>query len=267
MSAQARARRAKSAGRTPPPAAPLDPVSHYARAVLDGTLVAGRAVRLACERHVRDLAQQRTEAFPYYFDIAAAEHIIGFFPSFLTLEDGRPFVLTDWLQFCLGSVFGWKRVTNGRRRFQVAYIETAKGSGKTPTLAGVGLYGLAFDDEASAQIFSAAFDKGQASLILNDAIRMAENSPDLREMLEIGKYNIAHAASGSFFRATSSEHRSKSGPRPHYVLIDELHEHRDATVVTKLTAGFKFRRSRCSSKSRTPAPTAPGSAGSITRSR
>lgn len=221
---------------------PVDPVTAYAQAVVGGQRVVGRAVRLACERHLRDLARQRTPDFPFYFSPAGATHIIDFFPEFLTLEDGEPFVLVEFMQFCLGSVFGWRRMSDDGRRFQTAYIETAKGSGKTPTAGGVGLYGLAFDGEQAAQIYSAAFDKGQASLILQDAIRMAEASPDLLGILDVGKYNIAHPESGSFFRAVSSQHQSKSGPRPHIVLVDELHEHRDATVVNKMKAGFKFRK-------------------------
>lgn len=113
----------------------------------------------------------------------------------------------------------------------------------SPTLAGVGLYCLAFDGEPAAEIYSVAYDKGQASIILNDAIRMSgeDASPELHAILTVGKYNIAHEASNSFFRAMSSEHRSKSGPRPYVVLIDELHEHRDGNVVNKMIAGFKFR--------------------------
>ena len=207
-----------------------------------GRIVTGRAVRLACERHLRDLARQRTIDFPYYFDPRAAKHIIDFYPTFLTLETGEPFVLTDWQRFSWGSVFGWKRVEDGGRRFQTAYIEAGKGAGKSPALSGIGLYGLDFDDEQAAEIYSAAFDQEQASIILRDAIRMASDSPELSAILDIGKYNIAHMASRSFFRAVSSEHRSKSGPRPSIVLIDELHEHRDGTVVNKMRAGFKSRR-------------------------
>src|SRR5262249_51125225 len=158
-------------------------------------------------------------------------HLISFFATFLTLEDGRPFVLTEWLQFCFGSLFGWKRIVDGARRFQVAYICTGKGRGKTPSLAGVGLYGLACDDEDAAEIYSAGFDRQQASITLNDAIRMARDSTDLAAVLDIGKYNIAHPESRSFFRAVSSEHRSKSGPRPHMALVDEVHEHRDGTII------------------------------------
>lgn len=247
------ARRPKPAPRR---AQPADPVTQYALDVTSGTIVAGRAVRLACERHLRDLTRERTPAFPYYFDRAAAQHIIDFFPGFLTLETGAPFVLPPWLQFFYGSIFGWKcwggdgRVSldpehvkrAGKRRFQYGFGETSKGSGKTPSLGGCGLYGVTFDDEAYAEVYAAGFDKGQASIQLNDAIRMAEDSPDLlEEGLDVGKYNIANLRNGSFFRAVSSEHRGKSGPRPHMVLGDEIHEHRDGRVINKLTAGFKGR--------------------------
>ena len=230
--------RKHAAASTPPPS---DAATRYAQRVVNGDVLAGRAVRLACARHLRDLTRQRSAEFPFYYDDKAAQHIVDFFPTFLTIHDGRPFVLPEWLQFSFGSIFGWKRVSDGLRRFRVGYLETAKGSVKTPGAGGLGLYGLAFDNEPNAEIYSAGFDKGQASLILNDAIKMASASPDLESILEIGTFNIAHPQSGSFFRAVSSEHRSKSGPRPCILLIDELHEHRSPTVVNKLIAGFKFR--------------------------
>jgi phage terminase large subunit-like protein len=237
---------------------PADAVTQYALDVKAGVIVAGRAVRLAAERHLCDLTRERTAAFPYYFDHSAAQHIIDFFPEFLTLENGEPFVLPRWLQFFYGSMFGWKcwggdSTTSvdpehakraGKRRLLYGFGETSKGSGKTPSLGGIGLYGITFDDEPFAEVYSAGFDKGQASLPLNDAIRMADDPrSELAESegLEVGKYNIANLRNGSFFRAASSEHRSKSGPRPHMVLGDEIHEHRDGRVINKLTAGFKGR--------------------------
>lgn len=241
MTATATRRRPAKPPRRPTPG---DPVLRYATAVLDGTILAGRAVRLACARHLRDLERARTADFPYYFDRAAAEHIIEFFPLFLTLESGAPFILPAWLEFSYGSIYGWKRVEDGCRRFQHGFFETSKGSGKTPSAGGIALYGAAYDDEDYAEIYSTGFDKGQASIILNDAIRMATDSPvaDFKADFIVDKYNIAHPASGSFIRAMSSQHQSKSGPRPHYVLSDEIHEHRDGTVVSKAESGFKNRR-------------------------
>jgi phage terminase large subunit-like protein len=257
-SAIATSPRGKKAQSAPPPIT-IDPVTQYAINVRTGRVLAGRAVRLACARHERDLARQRTVAFPYYFDVAAAEHIINFYPTFLTLENGDPFQLPPWLQFCYGSLFGWKcwggatpaeraalpaeHVKRaGARRHMHGFFETSKGSGKTPSAGGVALYGATFDEEPYAEIYTTGFDKHQGAIILNDAIRMAGASPDLLEMLIVDKYNIANPTTGSFIRAMSSEHRSKSGPRPHFILSDEIHEHRDGTVVTKAESGFKNRR-------------------------
>jgi phage terminase large subunit-like protein len=231
--------------RTKKPKAPAgnDPVTAYAMRVRSGEIIAGRAVRLACERHLNDLTRQRTKGFRYYFDPSAARAIIDFFPRFLTLETGAPFELPAWLQFSYGCIFGWKRESDDERKYQYGFYETSKGSGKTPSAAGIGLYVMAIEQKRFAEIYSAAFDKGQASIILNDAIRMARAEPELDGdqggILEVGKYNIAHPTTGSFFRAVSSEHRGKSGPRPYLVLGDEIHEHRDGRVINKLTAGFK----------------------------
>lgn len=263
-----------------PPAWPGDPATRYARAIVERdpklllpmirlvltstsatdaareararqiaawTIVVGRAVRQACERHLQDLKRQKTADFPFRFDAAAAQHIIDFFPTFLPLESGAPFHLPPWLQFAYGVIYGWKcwgGEREGLRRFQHGFFETSKGSGKTPSAGGLAIYGAGYDDEPHAEIYSTGFDKGQASIILNDAIRMVNDSPDedFRNEFIADKYNIAHPPSGSFVRAMSSQHQSKSGPRPHYVLSDEIHEHRDGTVVTKAESGFKNRR-------------------------
>jgi phage terminase large subunit-like protein len=238
--AMARPSRTRKGGGAP------DPVTQYAVDVREGRVVAGRAVRQGCLRHENDMRRQKSEAFPYYFDAAAAQHVIDFFPQFLTLENGEAFHLPRWLQFSYGAIYGWKCYggeRHGLRRFQHGFFETSKGSGKTPSAGGLALYGAAFDDEPYGEIYSTGFDKGQASIILNDAIRMVTHSPvqDFKEEFVVDKYNIAHPASGSFIRAMSSQHQSKSGPRPSYVLSDEIHEHRDGTVVSKAESGFKNR--------------------------
>lgn len=208
-----------------------------------GRVVTGRAVRLACARHLRDL-----EALPargYVFSEARADHAIAFFPEFLRLAEGEheglPFVLEPWQQFVVGSIFGWLG-PDGFRRFRTAYLEIGKGNGKTPMAAGVGLYGLTSDDEASAEIYAAAVQLEQASIMFTDGRKMAEASPDLKAKLVINTRNIAHYDSGSFFRPISSERRGLDGKRVHMGLLDEIHEHASGVVVDKIRAGTKGRR-------------------------
>ena len=203
-------------------------------------------MRLACAKHLREVTErQHDPRFPYRFDEGLASQAILFFPALLRLEDGRRFRLTDWQKFVTGSIFGWvrKQPLRGKwiRRFQHAYIETGKGSGKTPWLAGTGLYGLVGLNERAAEIYIAATQREQAQIMMRDAIRMATDSDELSAKIRIGKTNLAVVETYSFMRTVSREHKGLDGPRPFMVLVDELHEHRDAMVVDKLHAGFKNR--------------------------
>ena len=159
--------------------------------------------------------------------------------------EGKPFELLPWQKFIVGSLFGWQGI-DGYRRFRVAYVETAKGSGKSPLAAGIGMKGLVADNEPRAEIYSAATKKDQAMILFRDAVAMVDQSPELSKRLTksgTGErcWNLAYMAQGAFFRPISSDD-GQSGPRPHIGLIDELHEHKTNTVVEMMRAGTKSRR-------------------------
>lgn len=224
-----------------------DPVTRYAKAVAAGRKIAGPQVRAACQRHLNDLATGHERGL--FFDKKAALRAIGFYRDVLRLNggefEGLPFELLDWQQFIVGSLFGWKTL-DGYRRFRVAYVETGKGSGKSPLAAGIGMIGLTADDEARAEVYAAATKKDQAMVLFRDAVAMFQLSPELRKRLKpsgVGDnvWNLAYFEKGSFFRPISADD-GQSGPRPHIALIDEIHEHRNNTVVEMMRAGTKSRR-------------------------
>lgn len=136
---------------------PSDPTTEYAKNVRDGKIIAGPHVRDACKRHLRDLEEQDKRGIK--FDLDAANRVFEFFEEILCLNggefEGRPFLLEPQQKFILGNLFGWKSADN-TRRFRVAYIETGKGSGKSPLVAGIGLYMLVADAEPRAEVYAAA---------------------------------------------------------------------------------------------------------------
>jgi phage terminase large subunit-like protein len=72
-----------------------DPVEHYAREVLANRIVAGRLVKLACQRHVDDRKSGHKRGL--FWDLEAALRVINFFPDVLLLpETGSPFYLEPW---------------------------------------------------------------------------------------------------------------------------------------------------------------------------
>jgi phage terminase large subunit-like protein len=215
--------------------------------VIGGKTIAGPHVRAACQRHLNDLVDGHLRGL--VFDKKAALRAISYYRDVLRLNggefEGLPFDLLDWQQFIVGSLFGWKGA-DGYRRFRVAYVETAKGSGKSPLAAGIGMIGLTADSEPRAEIYAAATKKDQAMVLFRDAVAMYQLSPELEKRLlpsGIGEkvWNLAYLAKGSFFRPISADD-GQSGPRPHVALIDEVHEHKTNTVVEMMRAGTKSRR-------------------------
>ena len=238
---------ATTATKTQPTLTSADRTKAYAEAVVSGEIVAGPHVRNACRRHLADL--ERTDGV--WFDHTAADRAFGFFEDVLKLSEGQfegqAFQLQPSQAFIVGSLFGWKR-ENGLRRFRRAYIEQGKGNGKSPLAGGIGLYGMTADGEAGAQIYAAAAKKEQAGILFQDACKMVRAAPALSKRLQFAggvgrEFNIAHLASGSFFRPVSRDTgKTGSGPRPYFVLADEVHELPDRKIIEMLERGFKFRR-------------------------
>lgn len=223
-----------------------DRATRYARSVVSGKIVAGPHVRNACRRHLDDLKRK-----DIYFDPDKAARALRFFEEKLKLSEGQfentPFKSHPAQDFIIGCIFGWRRL-DGTRRFRRAYIEQGKGNGKSPLAGGIGLYGLMADGEAGAEIYSAGATKDQAGILFRDAVKMVDKSPDLNTRLHRSggpgrEFNLAYLKNGSFFRPVSREtKKTGSGPRPHFALVDELHEHADSGIIEILERGFKFRR-------------------------
>lgn len=236
-------------GKTKTRSSETDRATLYALDVVAGRIVAGPHVRNACRRHLDDLKNGGERGL--FYDRDKAAHVIRFFEERLKLSEGqfegRPFKLAPSQAFKIGSIFGWRKKSNGARRFRRAYIEEGKGNGKSPLAGGIGLFGMTADSEPGAQIYAAGATKDQASILFRDAVNMVDKSPELDKRIKRSggpgrEYNLAHLRSGSFFRPISREaKKTGSGPRPHIALCDEVHEHPDRGVMEMLERGFKFR--------------------------
>lgn len=240
---------AAAALRNPKTSSLEDRTSDYARLVVAGDIVAGPHVRNACRRHLRDIEVGHERGL--WFDRAAAASGFEYFETVLRLSEGQfegqAFKLEPSQAFIVGSLLGWKR-EDGTRRFRRAYVEQGKGNGKSPIAAGLGLLGLASDGEAGAQIYAAAAKREQAGVLFADAVKMVKASPALTKRLTLSggpgrEFNIAYHSNGSFFRPVSRDAgKTGSGPRPYFVLADEVHELPDRKILETLERGFKFRR-------------------------
>ena len=95
-------------------------------------------------------------------------------------------------------------------------------NGKTGLVAPLAIYGLLLEGEGS-EVYSCAADRAQAKLVFGAARRTVELDPELSGLLRLYRDVIEDPASGSVYRALSSEAFTKEGLSPTLVIADELH--------------------------------------------
>lgn len=167
------------------------------------------------------------EKFGAWYDYAAAEAAVQFFPSYLILTDaewyGKPFVLSPYQEKIVRTTFGWKRA-DGTRLIRQVYIEIPRKNGKTEFAAGLALLVMVADGEFGGQAYSMATDKEQAKLVFNKAVTMASRSPALASDLEFYKTSIYCPSLMASFRPLSSKSATKDGFSPSFAIADEVHK-------------------------------------------
>ncbi len=220
----------------------MHPAEQYARDVLAGKIIAGKHVRSACQRYVRDLEEGHKRGLR--FDRSAAEHAIAFF-KFLRHSKGEwageEFALAPWQQFIVWNLFGWK-LANGFRRFRVAYNELARKNGKSTLAAGIGLYLLVADGEPGAEIYTAATKRDQARIVHGEAVRMVKASTALKRHIRCFKDNLHIEDTASKFEPLGADEDSMDGLNIHGVIIDELHAHKQRKMLDVLETATGARR-------------------------
>ena len=206
--------------------ATLESACQYADDVISGKVVAGKWVRLACQRFVDDLDK-------YSFDVDKAQRILDFFPDFIRHVKGKlagkPYELSDWEAFILINLFGFL-AENGKRRFRTAYVEVARKNSKSTFCSGIALFMTAFDMEGGAEVYSAATTRDQARIVFGDAQNMVRKSAPLKKVFGVHKLNIHHMKSASKFEPLSSDAQTLDGLNIHCGIMDEVHAHKTREV-------------------------------------
>ena len=151
---------------------------------------------------------------------------------------GKPFDLLPWQEQIIRDIFGTLK-PNGKRQFTTAYIEIPKKNGKSELAAAVALYLLFGDGEPSAEVYGAAADRQQASIVFDVAAQMVKMTPALlkrSKILGANKRIINHANNG-FYQVLSAEVGTKHGLNVSGLVLDEVHVQPDRKLYDVLTKG------------------------------
>lgn len=209
----------------------------------------------ACPYNPFDFSAEPEQEKKYYFDTATAQFYLDFFWHCLKFIEGnrfagKPFKLELWQACIVANMYGWKRqdgpVRNPRedfRRYVEVFIYVPRKNGKTPLAAGLAIIALTVENEASAQVYSAAANRDQAAIIYNHASVMIESEPELDSRCTCYRSNksIEFHETNSIFKSLSSDAHTKHGTNISCVIIDELHAHKNSELTEVLTSGTASR--------------------------
>ncbi len=187
-----------------------------------------------------------SDALGAWYDEAAAEAAVAFFPRFLRLSEGRwagqPFVLDDWqADRIVRPLFGWKRA-DGTRLFRQVSIWVPRKNGKTEFAAGLALLLLVADGEMGGQGYCSGVNKDQAEILFRKAARMVGFAPPaLADLLEPYKTSIYCGALNASLKSLSANPRGKQGFNPHFSIADEIHEWATGELAEAIQEGMGAR--------------------------
>lgn len=179
------------------------------------------------------------------WDVYRAVQGIGFFHEYLVHIKGewggKPIWLEPWQQAFLGNLLGWLR-DDGTRRYRRFLLYVPRKNAKTTLAAGLQLHLMVNDGESGAELYCAAADRNQASLLFDVAKGMVARDEALGSVLDNRQYAIVHNGAASSFKVLSSDADTKHGFNAHAVIMDELHAQRNRELYDVLETSTGARR-------------------------
>lgn len=198
-------------------------------------------VKLAVARHRRDIQRSKDDpSFPYRFDRAKAQRFIDFCETLKQYKDrfaGEPLTLQPWQVFIFGSVYGWVRKDNGKRRFRKSFIFVARKNGKSTMMSPVLLWDIL--TVAGSEGYCAATKREQSKIVYESVCKMIDQNSGLSSRLTQYRSTstIVCKRTAGKISALSSEYKSFDGLNPSCVVIDEVAAMSDYSIIQVLQSG------------------------------
>src|SRR5215217_2862689 len=113
-------------------------------------------------------------------------------------------------------------------------VTMPRGNGKTSLLAALALFKLLSTREP--EIYACAASRDQARLLLEIAKKMIRGSADLEQRIT-SRYSELRA-NGGYLKVIASDAPLAHGLTPSFVIVDELHAHKDAELYLAMSTSL-----------------------------
>lgn len=211
----------------------------YARKVVNGEVVVGKYVRLACQRYLDWFNREDIE-----FKEKKVDKVVNFINKlthFQGKHNGKPFILSEWQVWIIANIFGFYYRGTNKRVIRNVYIEMARKQGKSALLAAVSLYCLFADGESGAEIDCVANSRQQARILYDLCDGFAANLDLKQKYIKRYRNQVKFPITKSFLQVLSSDASRLDGFNSSLFVEDELHAAKDSKLydVLKSSQGMR----------------------------
>lgn len=213
----------------------------YATAVVNGEVIAGNYIKLACERYLSWFDRD-----DIYFDHTAVERVVNFISKlkhFTGSHNGKPFVLQPWQKWVIYNIFAWKWKHTNTRVIKNVYIEIARKNGKSAFASAIALYCLIADGEPNSEVELIANSRKQAGICFKMCTNFVQSLTKGKKNKYFKNYRdkIDFTPTKSMLQILSSDANSNDGWNSSTFICDEYHSHQNSAMydVMKSSQGMR----------------------------
>lgn len=204
----------------------------YAQDVIDGRIVAGELVRLACKRFMSDLERP---------DLEFRAEIVDRFITFCSLikhfkgkSANEKFILENWQQFIAANIIGFYYKNTDDRKYTNSLICVSRKQGKTALAALFCLWFLIGDGESGAEVDLAANSRQQAQIAYEFCTNYAKQLDPSGKELKCLRTGIKLKLNDSNLNVFAADSTKLDGFNASFALIDEYHAAKDSRLYDVL---------------------------------
>lgn len=217
-------------------------IKEYLKEIDNGNIKVGKKVYKIYTKLIDDMNDETSR---FYFDEKKANKSVEFIEKFCKQSEGElgaSIKLDLWQKAFLSALFGFINKETGFRRFKEVLLLVARKNGKTTLLSAIALYMMIADKEGSAEIYSVATKKDQASKTFKSACDMMSHSPEIRAVLKKRRTDLYMPLTLSQFMPLASDSNTLDGLNIHLCIMDELHAIKDRQLYEVMKQGMSSRR-------------------------
>jgi phage terminase large subunit-like protein len=211
----------------------------YIYSVLDGSIIAGKNIRLMCQRFLN--LKERDDI---YFDEECVDEAITFISNikhFLGKSANKPFILEPWQEFVLAGILGLKWRKTGYRVCRDTYIQIARKAGKDAFMAALALYMMVVDGESSPEIACLANSRDQARILFDYVINFSKSLDPKGADIKSYRNFVKMPANNGIVKVFSADASVLDGLNVSMGVIDEYHEAKDRKLYDVIKSSMGMR--------------------------